>query len=38
MAPFVHMYVTPTESDEKICCQANYHNKGNPDWNLERRW
>jgi sulfatase maturation enzyme AslB (radical SAM superfamily) len=38
MAPFVHMYVTPTESDEKICCQAQQHNEDNLDWNLERRW
>ncbi len=38
MAPFVHMYVTPTAPAEKICCQAKEHNADNLDWNLERRW
>ena len=38
MAPFVHMYVTPTETEEKICCQAKQHNNSNLDWDLQRRW
>jgi len=37
MAPFVHMYITPSEPEEKICCQAQPHAL-NANFNLENRW
>ena len=37
MAPFVHMYITPSEREEKICCQAQPHSF-NANFNLENRW
>jgi sulfatase maturation enzyme AslB (radical SAM superfamily) len=36
-APFVHMYVTPGEENERVCCQAIPYTK-KPVWDLEKRW
>ena len=38
MAPFVHMYITPSEIEEKICCQAQPHSLLTANFNLKSRW
>ena len=38
MAPFVHMYITPSEPEEKICCQAHPHSLYKANFDLESRW
>lgn len=37
VAPFVHLYATPSEEQERMCCTAEPHSK-NSEWDLEKRW
>lgn len=37
MAPFTHMYVTPGERQERLCCTAAPHSNV-AEWDLQKRW
>lgn len=36
-APFVHLYLSAGETNERVCCQATPYTL-KPDWDFEKRW